>query len=203
MTHHRDEVRLDRHHGEALVRQKKSEGIPPSRGKPTQGPGGAEAYLPPVKGGNPLTGVQGISDKVDHKSLVRSLSQGAAKKRLVGETQKLAEAARLTNLQSSVASSTAKNYAYWWSRFRVFCDQIDAIVMPFSSETAGLFLSHLAETALLRPTCRSFTFTSRSSSAASRQPSSLRRFSPVVSVKSQGVNRQSSHSETTMIDVDF
>ena len=55
--------------------------------------------------------------------------------------------ARLTNLQSSVANSMAKNYAYWWSRFKVFCDQIDASVMPFSSETAGLFLSHLAETA--------------------------------------------------------
>ena len=140
--------------GEANVRQKKSEGTPPSRGKPIQGPGGArrvlkrsEAPLPPAKGGNPLTGVRGASDKVDHESLVRSLSQGAVKKRVVGETQKLAEAARLTNLQSSVANSMAKNYAYWWSRFKVFCDQIDASVMPFSSETAGLFLSHLAETA--------------------------------------------------------
>ena len=147
MTHHRDEVRLDRHHGEALVRQKKSEGIPPSRGKPTQGTGGGEASSPPAKGGNPLTGVRGASDKVDHKSLVRSLSQGAVKKRVVGETQKLAEAARLTNLQSLVANSMAKNYAYWWSRFKIFCDQIDASMMPFSSETAGLFLSHLAETA--------------------------------------------------------
>ena len=76
---------------------------------------------------------------------MRSLSQGAVEKRSVGDTQKLAEAARLTNFQHSVASSTAKNYAYWWSRFRVFCQQIDAITMPFSSETAGLFLSHLAE----------------------------------------------------------
>ena len=132
------------HHGENIVRHKKSEGTPLSRGKPIKRPGEAETSSPPVKGGNPLTGVQ---NKVDHGRLVKELSQSSGKTRLVGETQKLAEAARLTNLQSSVADSTAKNYAYLWSRFKGFCEQINASVMPFSGETAGLFLSHLAETA--------------------------------------------------------
>ena len=61
--------------------------------------------------------------------------------------------------------------------------------------------SHAARGRLLRPACCSFTSPSRSSCAASRQPSSLCRTSPVVSVKSLGVNRQSSTSETVMIDV--
>ena len=45
--------------GEANVRQKKSEGIPPSRGKPTQGTGGGRGLLPAGEGGEPSDGRTG------------------------------------------------------------------------------------------------------------------------------------------------
>ena len=51
------------------------------------------------------------------------------------------------NVQMSVAESTAKTYGYWWTRFCTFCDRTGAVQMPFSSHTAAVFLSSLAESA--------------------------------------------------------
>ena len=50
------------------------------------------------------------------------------------------------NMASSVAKSTGGNYAYWWGRFSDFCKETGRPVLPFSSSTVCVFLSHLAET---------------------------------------------------------
>ena len=60
---------------------------------------------------------------------------------------KQAEVAKLSNLQLSVADSTAKNYVSVWGRFCSFCSEAGLVEMPFSSATAALFLSYLAESA--------------------------------------------------------
>ena len=55
--------------------------------------------------------------------------------------------ARLLNLGNSLAVSTAQKYEYWWDKFSVFCSREGRQEMPFSSFTAAVFLSGLAESA--------------------------------------------------------
>lgn len=134
------------------------EGVLPGRGKLPRGPGGArrapkgaEAPPLPAKGGRPLTGplVKGghqmKGGRIPHEKLVEQLARNAEKNVLNASVLKQANAARLANLQHSVADSTAKNYEYWWERFTTFCWQNGLEEMPFGSETAALFLWHLAE----------------------------------------------------------
>ena len=142
-----------------VILRKRSEGALLSRGKPLGlggarcAPMGAEAPSLPAKGGRPLTGPHGRGGlqvkavKVTHQELVSQLARCPEKTSSVGNTLKEAESAKLSNLQHSVANSTASNYAYWWGRFSKFCDLTGLEEMPFSSTTVTLFLSHLAESA--------------------------------------------------------
>ena len=49
------------------------------------------------------------------------------------------------NLNAAIASSTSKQYKYWWERFEQFCSDNGRQVEPFSDLTAAAFLSFLAE----------------------------------------------------------
>ena len=53
--------------------------------------------------------------------------------------------ARVENLKAAVSTNTGASYSYWWSRYEDFCTAMDIPLLPFSSCTASMFLSKLAE----------------------------------------------------------
>ena len=57
----------------------------------------------------------------------------------------LGVAAVKKNLDSAIAASTSKSYAFWWGKFEVFCSESGVEALGASVDTVMVFLSNLAE----------------------------------------------------------